>query len=134
MLDEHVGEPLARQHFARLGDGVQSVNHSRIAGKVDRLLGRVHRKWLYVHARELLSAIEELASSGDVLEVRTQDRCDRLAIAVNDSRQPRASWLSTAASGDGGEAATVLACDSSNAAKANSGTNEARRTCFMIIS
>jgi hypothetical protein len=36
-----------------------------------------------------------------------------LTIAVSH----RASWLSTAASGDGGEAVTVLACDSSNAAK-----------------
>jgi hypothetical protein len=40
----------------------------------------------------------------------------------------------TAAFGDGGEAATVLAYDSSNAAKANAGTNEVRRTCFMLIS
>jgi hypothetical protein len=53
-----------------------------------------------------------------------------LTIAVNH----RASWPRTAASGDGDEAATVQAGGSSNAAKANAETNEARRTYFMIIS
>ena len=51
--DEHVGESVASNYFARLGYGVHSVNHSRQPRKVDRLLGRGKSKWQFGRILEL---------------------------------------------------------------------------------
>src|ERR1700694_3037931 len=88
LQNEHVGESLSRQYLARLGNGVASVNHGRITGNVDDLLGRVHGEWLLGHAYDLLRTIQEPPRTGDVSEIGTQDGIDSVAVPVGDRRQP----------------------------------------------
>ena len=48
------------KHLAVVDEGVHAVNHRRVSGDVDKLLGRVHRERHLLDAGDLLRPIEQL--------------------------------------------------------------------------